>query len=336
MGRPRKVQVVMAPAIEEEQEKQEIQVYTPTAISELNRSEIDVQIATAKRYPRSIKKFRQDALSMATADMQIAASCFYKLKRGTSIIEGPSIRLAEIVASAWGNIRVAAHIIEEGDKCVVARGAAHDLERNYFGASEIRRRITYKDGTRYNDDMTLVTMAAACAIARRNAILEVIPRTYVNFILDLAKKVAVGSAKTLAERRQRMFEEFSKMGVSKEQLLTFVEKPSLEDVDLTDIETLIGTFTAIKEGATTIDQQFPSKKAGVSMPVAKKEVVEPDGETTCTPEQQKVIADLAKKIGIDKTFEILTSFQVNQPAELTVEQAKKAIEKFSKVAFGKK
>ena len=44
---------------------------------------------------------------------------------------------------------------------------------------------------------------------------------------------------------------------------------------------------------------------------------------------------VAKKIGTEKTYEILTSLKVNNPSQLTVSQAKEAIEKFSKEAFKK-
>ena len=41
----------------------------------INRSEIDMQIATAHKFPRSIKRFRQEALAMVTLNEQIAESC---------------------------------------------------------------------------------------------------------------------------------------------------------------------------------------------------------------------------------------------------------------------
>ena len=274
MGRPlkNKEEIVVVPVVnKEETEHTSIARVETSALQEISKAEIDVSIATAKKYPRSIAKFRQTAISMATLDPQVAASCFYKVRRGDGFIEGPSVRLAEIAASAWGNIRIAARIIEEGEKYVTAQGIAHDLERNFSGSSEVRRRIVDKMGRRYSDDMVLMTMAASCAIARRNAILEVVPRAYITNILDKAKKVAVGSAKTLVERRNEMIEAFSKMGIDKDKILIFTEKKSIEDIDLTDIENLIGVFTAIKDGTTTIDEQFPHKKAGIAMPQAKKD-----------------------------------------------------------------
>jgi len=146
MGRPKKIQELkVIPPMVEEEPRQIIEA-SPTVIAEITRAETDIQIMTAKKYPRNIKKFRQDAMSMATQDAETAASCFYKLKRGhgedTKIIEGPSVRLAEIVANAWGNMRYGARIVNEGEKEVTAQGVAHDLEKNVASTIEVARRIT--------------------------------------------------------------------------------------------------------------------------------------------------------------------------------------------------
>lgn len=232
-----------------------------TSLENITRAESDIAITTAKNFPRSISKFRQDAMTMATIDEEVAASCFYRLSRGGKTIEGPSVRLAEIVASAWGNLTFGARIIEEGEKFVVAQGIAHDLEKNVRTTVEVRRRITNKEGQRYNDDMISTTCNAACSIALRNAIFKTIPFTYAKVIFEQAKKTAIGSARTLGDRRQQMVEAFGKMGVSQDMVLGAVQKISLEDVGLSEIETLIGVFTAIKDGETTIEEQFPDAEA---------------------------------------------------------------------------
>lgn len=234
-----------------------------TALEALNKSEIDTQIATAHRFPRSLLKFKNEALAMATLDEETASSCFYALKRKSAdgdgkTIEGPSIRLAEIIGSAWGNLRYGARIVETGDRFVTAQGVCHDLEKNICANVEVRRRITGRDGRRYSDDMIGVTCNAACSIALRNAIFKVVPMAYAKDIYEKAKKVAVGDAQTLSTRRQQMVQHFSKMGVSVEQILAHLEKPSIEDIGLEDLATLKGVATAIKDGETTIDQEFPS------------------------------------------------------------------------------
>ncbi len=238
---------------------QETTEVLPPALSiPIDRSDVDIQIATAHRYPRSISRFKQAALAMATSDEDTAASCFYKLSRGGKEIEGPGVRLAEIVGSAWNNLRYGSRIIGEDDKWVIAQGMAHDLETNVAMTIEVRRRITDKYGKKYSDDMVAVTANAACAIALRNAIFKVVPKTFVDSIYESAKKVAIGDATTLASRRQKALEYFQKMGVSLDRILAVLGKIGLEDIDLKDLETLTGLKTAIKDGDTTIEAAFPA------------------------------------------------------------------------------
>lgn len=239
-------------------------------------AEIDIQISTARRYPRSISQFRKSALSMATADEETAASCFYSLPRGDKPISGPGVRLAEIVGSAWGNMQYGARIVAEENDFIVAQGVAWDLENNVKVTIEVRRNITDKRGRRYNNDMVGVTANAACSIALRNAIFKVIPKTFVDSIYQEAKRVAIGDASTLSSRRAAAIEYFGKMGVTPDRILSFLEKRDVEDINLQDIEKLLGLRTALKDGDTTIDEVFPpSELRPKRKSEVEKEAVEP-------------------------------------------------------------
>jgi len=230
-------------------------VVQPSALQALEAASIDVAIATAHKFPRSVARFARTARELACINETVAAECFYHLPRGKGI-EGPSIRLAEIVAYAWGNLRVGARIIEETDKFVTAQGICHDLERNVSASTEVRRRITDKAGRRYNDDMVIMTMNAACAVARRNAIFQVIPGAMVQEIEEAAKRVAVGSASTLVKKREKVVTLFTKMGVDQARLEAFLGH-EIEEIGLEDLQTLQGMFTALKDGTSTVDELFP-------------------------------------------------------------------------------
>lgn len=227
-----------------------------TALAVLNKSEIDQQITTAKRYPRSLKKFLSEATSAATIDEDTAASMFYALPRSGKTIEGPSVRLAEIAGSCYENLRYGARIVAVEDRFVVAQGMCYDLQRNVACCMEVRRRITDKHNRRYNDDMIQVTANAACAIALRQAIFKVIPGCFIKSIYQAARATAIGDAKTLTRKRDDMVAYFAKMGVSAEQLCRTLERPSVEDMTLDDLGTLRGLATAIKDGDTTVDDVF--------------------------------------------------------------------------------
>lgn len=221
------------------------------------RGEVDTQIATAKRFPRSIRQFKERALSLATLDEETASSCFYALPRDGKTIEGPSARLAEIVAASWGNLRATANIVDDDGQFITARGTCWDLENNVAMSTEVRRRVTTKNGARYSADMVNTTSNAACSIALRNAVFKVVPMAIVRPVYLAAKQIAVGDATTLVKRRTDMVAYFGKMGVRPEQVLAAVEKASLEDITVDDLAVLKGLITAIKEGDTTVDEAFP-------------------------------------------------------------------------------
>ena len=233
-------------------------VVEANAVAAINKSEVEAQLDSAHKYPRSIKRFRQEALSMATISEEVAQSCIYSLPRGGKPITGPSVRLAEICASAWGNIHVGARPVDVGDTEVTSQGVAWDLERNFRVTVESKRRITNKDGKRFNDDMIVMTQNAANSIALRNAIFRIIPRAYVDIIYSQVREVAIGNASTLAENRAKLLDRLAKMGVDQARVLHALGKPGVEDIGLEDIETLIGYRTAIKEGVKTVDELFPA------------------------------------------------------------------------------
>lgn len=250
----------------------------------LNKSEIDQQIATAHRYPRSIKRFRDEALQMVTLTENIAQECIYALPRDGKVIEGPSARFAEVVACAWGNARAGARVVNDQGDFVTAQGVFHDLERNVAITYEVQRRIVDKHGKRYKPDMIGVTANAACSVALRNAILKGVPKAFWADMYAAARKCAAGDIKTLANKRADAIKAFQIYGVNEAQILDVLQKDGIQDIGLDDLVALHGILTAIKEGETTPEQAFgqTEKKAASE----KKEL------PSCTPEQ---FTDLAQE-----------------------------------------
>lgn len=229
-------------------------------VSMLNRSEIEQQIATARRFPRSVKRFRDEALQMVTLSESVAEQCIYALPRDGKTIEGPSARFAEVIASAWGNCRAGARVVDDSGEFVTAQGVFHDLERNVAITYEVQRRITNKQGKRYNADMIGVTANAACSIALRNAILKGVPKAFWDDMYGAARQVIMGDIQTLANRRTAAIGAFQKFGVSPEQIIAKLDVAGVEDITLEHLVVLRGMLTAIKEGDTTPEEAFPQAK----------------------------------------------------------------------------
>lgn len=239
-----------------------------TSLVEVPRdSMVDGQVSTARRYPRSITRFRKEVLDLACLDEETAASCMYAMPRGGKTIEGPSTRFAEILLYSWGNSRADARVIEEGPTHVKAEGTYYDLERNVAVRKVVQRRITNKAGRRYDDDMIGVTGNAAISIALRNAVFAGIPKALWKGMYEKARLASLGKAGTLTQTRQKMIDFFGKMGVTPEKLFGLLGVDGLEDVKEDQIITLRGLATALKDGETSVEDLFsPRATGGVDTP----------------------------------------------------------------------
>lgn len=271
-----------------------IEVKQADMLQAINRAEIDIQIATAKQYPRDLNAVLNKIATYATMDRETAEDCFYVLRRkdrdgNDSVIEGLSVRMAEIIAGAWGNIRVQARIIGNDGRQITAQAICHDLETNFAVSKEVKRSIVTKKGYTFSEDMQVVTGNAACSIAFRNAVLTVIPKAVTKRIINEVKQVALGQSIDLEQSRQNVIQYFAKLGVKQEDLFFYLGVKSVQEIDKQKIFELRATANAIKEGTTTIQECF-------TKPVLEAKA-EAKAQTKATDAKSKVEAAMAQATG---------------------------------------
>ena len=244
-----------------------MQLVDRSAVEAMERAQIDMQISTAQRYkkhaPNMLSKVKDDMRAFALLDEDTAASCFYSLPRGGKNIQGPSVRMAEIALTCYGNARVAARIMEintVGDTPnVVIQAMSHDLENNVAFTAEKRRRITKKKNKNTIDEDDINLAVNACtAIAFRDATFKMIPMALIKPVVEEAKKVAVGNLKSLVAKRTQVLNRLQQMGATEKNILHVVDCRKIEDIALDHLEQLIGLGTALKEGNTTLEEAFPN------------------------------------------------------------------------------
>jgi hypothetical protein len=240
-----------------------IQVVSPQVIYEQDKAAIDVQITTAKAYPRNISRAMQNAIAIVSMDIETAKTCTYSVPRGGKAITGPSVHLAKILAQVWGNLRVEAKVVSIDQTQITSESVCFDLENNLAIKTQVKRSIMGRTG-RFSDDMITVTGNAANSIALRNAVLSVVPRAIVDKVYNAAKATITGdvsdNAKLIAKRKQVFDALKDTYNVSEKEVLTAVGKAAIEHVTADDLVVLIGIGTAIKDGDTTVDQAFKGFK----------------------------------------------------------------------------
>lgn len=244
---------------------------SPEIVYQQDKAQTDVQISTAKAYPRNIKRSVDNAIAVVTMDAATAATCTYSLPRGGKAITGPSVHLAKILAQVWGNLRVEAKVVSIDNTTITSQSVCFDLENNLAIKVEVKRSIMTKTG-RMNDDMITVTGNAANAIALRNSVLSVIPKAVVDKVYTAAKATITGDVsdeQKFLKRRKEVFDALrDNLGVSEKEVLDAIGKASIANITQEDLVTIIGIGQAIKDGDTTVELSFRSGKKVTSAPLS--------------------------------------------------------------------
>ena len=250
---------ILAP--ESEDFRSEQAEITPNALAILTQSEHAAMVSTANlpSNRRKLKDFDDKLMAYANHSQPVALSMFYSLPRAGKQIIGASIRFAEIVAPCWKNCAVASRVVGDATDTVTAQGVFIDYECNLRNSIEVPRRITDKNGNRYNADMIVTTSNAAMSIARRNAVLKGgVPQALWSPAYEAAQLTAVGKAVSHAQRVADCMEYLMKLGVTELQALNAVECPSVKDLEIEHLVTLKVLCQEIKRGDKTIEQVFGS------------------------------------------------------------------------------
>ena len=246
----------------------------------LERANVDSQVATAKQYPRSIKRSIDNSIVMATMDAETAQSCGYALPRGGKPITGPSVHLAKIIVSNWGNTRTEAKVVQITDKQIISRGTCWDLEANVASAFEVRRSIVDRYGKRFSDDMITVTGNAANSIAYRNAVFSVVPKAVVEKVYKAAQKFITGDLsddEKLIKRRTDAINYFNdEWGITEEEVIKLCGKQTVNQIKADEIALMLGMVQSLKDGDTTVEDLMKPVR-GIKEDVnAKKEKMKQD------------------------------------------------------------
>ena len=243
------------------------------SIEAIERAEIDIQIATARRFPRPIntKVITEQITLHATVSEETAKECYYAIPRASIVIQGPSVRLSEIVAACYRNLHIAGRIIDHDmvHRSITAQAVAWDLESNVRRSAEWSEPITQK-----SSDAAKMTKLAAISKAERNAIFKVVPRTVWLPAMERCINMAVGDSASLATRISNAIKAFSAYGIVPQQVLATFQVESIDKLSREHLANLLGMYTALKEGTASVDDLFkPLTSKPEQAPVARADMV---------------------------------------------------------------
>ena len=234
-------------------------------------AQVQGQMIIAKRFPRneeqSLKK-----IEAACSRPTLARSAVYEYARGGSSITGPSIRLAEAVARAWGNIKSGLEEIESNDRETKVRAYAYDMETNdiaemIFTVRHIRD--TKKGSTVLTEQRDIYEAVANFGARRlRSCILKVIPGDVIDYAVDLCRKTRAAEVKITPETIGKLEEAFKAFGVNRAQLEAFLQR-KLEALTTSQYLRLQDIWTGMRDGVTKAEDFFDINLSDQAQAAAK-------------------------------------------------------------------
>lgn len=264
----------------------EPQLVVPTdVVQQLERAQVDIQVATAHAYPRQrevvLKAIVNEALQ--EPDKMLYVLKFKNAQTGREeIVEGPSIRLAEVIAQNWGNLRIAAHVTEVRPEYVRAEALAWDLQTNACVKEEVTQPTIDRSGKPLRERQRIIYQQVALSKAIRNAVLRIVPRSVVNVVIAAVKRTAQVDAKTIAKLKAWL----DSIGVSEAAACRVIGAPSLNAMTPEQLNTLRGIYNAIKEGDMTPQEAFDLAEAPAQPEQEQEAKPEPEQAQTKTAPSQ--------------------------------------------------
>lgn len=273
-----------------------------TAISRAAQ-EVQAAMVIAKRFPRDVNA-AYARIMKACSRKGLAEVASYAYPRGGTTVTGPSIRLAETLKVAWGNIESGIVELEQKNGESIVMSYAWDLETNSKETKIFtvkHERHTRNGTTKLTDPRDIYELVANQGARRlRACILAVIDGDIVDAAVEKCDATLKGDgSEPLADRGRKMLAAFEAYGVTQAMIEVRLGH-KLDALIETELVQLRKIYNAIKDGAAKREDFFTFQNEAQSSAGAIGRVEKPDGTYQATKESEKTEAKQAAEASAPK------------------------------------
>ncbi len=274
------------------QADQSMNIGTVTIESERAIAEVQAKLVIALRNPRKPAR-AYDQVIATCQRYEFAEEATYSYKRGSETIGGPSIRLAEEIARAWGNIEFGTRELSRKDGVSEMEAYCWDLQTNTqssqkFTVKHVRDTKSGQYPVKGERDIYEVT-ANMAGRRLRARILAIVPPDLVSAALEeCARTLAKGDGNPLSDRIAKAVTAFSKLGVNKFLLEARLKHP-VDAITAEELSELIRIHNSIRDGQSAASEWFegmetqgkPTQERKVVTDAIPKNVLQTPQERLC-------------------------------------------------------
>lgn len=225
-------------------------------------SEIQAMVFMAKQFPRNQIQAADRILNACTRQT-LADSAVYSYPRGGQNVEGPSIRLAEVLAQNWGNLDFGIRELSQENGVSTVEAYAWDLETNVRQAKvfQVAHKRMAKGGAKtLTDPRDIYEMVANQGSRRlRACILSIIPGDIVEMAVkqcSVTQATSVGATpEEIKETIRKLTATMEKFGITAENIQDRYQC-RLEAIRPAQIVELRKIYTSLKDGMSKPSDWF--------------------------------------------------------------------------------
>jgi uncharacterized protein (UPF0262 family) len=234
--------------------------------------EVEASMAIAKRFPRD-PVAAMDRILLTCTRPTLAEAALYAYPRGSEMVTGPSIRLAEAIAQNWGNIQFGIRELSQANGTSTVEAFAWDVETNVrqtkvFQVAHIRH--TRRGQYRLEDPRDIYEMVANQGARRlRSCILGVTPGDVVDAAVRQCEITIQNSADASPEQIEKLVAAFTELGITHDMLVKRLGH-HLDAVIAAEVLQLRKIYQSIKDGFAgvgdffDVEQQAQPSETGAS------------------------------------------------------------------------
>lgn len=298
--------------------------------SQREASEIQAMVFMAKQFPRNQIQAADRILNACTRQT-LADSAVYSYPRGGQNIEGPSIRLAEVLAQNWGNLDFGIRELSQENGVSTVEAYAWDLETNVRQAKvfQVAHKRMARVGTKtLTDPRDIYEMVANQGSRRlRACILSIIPGDIVEAALaqcSVTQAASVGATpEEIKETIRKLTATMVKFGITAENIQDRYQC-RLEAIRPAQIVELRKIYTSLKDGMSKPSDWFAIQEVkksdaqdlnamvdGTAAVEAKPEPIAEPTKPTPTEEQFAALIE-AVSTGVKEVSEVLEEYALTE------------------------
>lgn len=230
--------------------------------------EVQAMMVIAKKFPRDPIE-AMDRILQACARPTLAEGALYSYSRGGAEVTGPSIRLAEAMAQAWGNIQFGIRELSQANGESTVEAFAWDIETNTRQVKVFQvphSRYTRQGTKKLEDPRDIYELVANNGARRlRACILGVIPGDVQEAAVKQCETTLSSSADTSPEAIKRLTDAFADFGVTVDMIQKRIQR-RMDAILPAQVIQLRKIYASLRDGMSSPAEWFE----GAAQPAAQQ------------------------------------------------------------------